>query len=143
MNTCPYCEAEVLANADFCLNCGSSLSPPQRENVARVICSEESGKVLQEYPLEKPNVSIGRSPKSDIVLTKDKLASSHHATISYKRGRYVIQDEHSTHGTFVNGQQIEDATPYLLHDGDSIGIGEHELAFHQSKSPGDDTRWSV
>jgi pSer/pThr/pTyr-binding forkhead associated (FHA) protein len=137
MNTCPYCGAEVKAGANFCRNCGSSTSLPQSEIAARVILYEESGKVLQEYPLEKLKVSIGCSSSSDIVLTKDKLASLHHATISSEHGRYLLRDEYSANGTFVNGQQIEEATPYLLHDGDQIGIGEHELVFHQSKLPGD------
>ena len=57
-----------------------------------------------------------------------------------KTDNYVILDERSANGTFVNGQQLEEMTPRTLHDGDHIGIGEHELVFqaYQSESSGED-----
>jgi pSer/pThr/pTyr-binding forkhead associated (FHA) protein len=88
---------------------------------------------LQEYPLEKPKVSIGRAATSDIVFPTDTLISLHHATISYEQGRYVLRDEDSATGTLVNGKPIEAATPYVLQDGTQIGIGEHKLIFRLSQ----------
>ncbi|BCL81373.1 FHA domain-containing protein [Ktedonobacteria bacterium brp13] len=90
----------------------------------------DSGEILQEYQLDKPEIVIGRAPNSDILLSKDKLTSRRHATITYEDGQYLLRDEHSANGTFVNGQQMEDAGTYTLHDGDHVGIGEHELLFH-------------
>jgi pSer/pThr/pTyr-binding forkhead associated (FHA) protein len=52
--------------------------------------------------------------------------------VRYEGGQYYLYDDHSANSTFVNGQQIEDAEPYQLHDGDLIGIGEHELVFRWS-----------
>jgi pSer/pThr/pTyr-binding forkhead associated (FHA) protein len=104
------------------------------ENPARLILRTDTGEVLQEYPLEKAETSIGRAPTSDILLSKDKLTSRRHATVSYENGEYVILDERSANGTFVNGQQLEEMTPRTLHDGDHIGIGEHELVFQAYKS---------
>jgi pSer/pThr/pTyr-binding forkhead associated (FHA) protein len=85
---------------------------------------------LQDYSLDKPEMIIGRAPNSDILLSKDKLTSRRHATIHYENGEYVLRDERSANGTFVNGQQLEEMTPRTLHDGDHVGIGEHELVFH-------------
>ncbi len=99
------------------------------ENPAHLILRTDSGEVLQEYPLEKPETTIGRAPNSDILLSKDKLTSRRHATVKYEDGNYVILDERSANGTFVNGQQLEEMTARVLHDGDHIGIGEHELIF--------------
>lgn len=90
----------------------------------------DSGEILQEYQLDKPEIVIGRAPNSDILLSKDKLTSRRHATIIHENGQYLLRDEHSANGTFVNGQQMEDAGTYILHDGDHVGIGEHELLFH-------------
>ena len=99
------------------------------ENPAHLILRTDTGEVLQEYPLEKAETSIGRAPTSDILLSKDKLTSRRHTTVTYENGEYVILDERSANGTFVNGQQLEEMTPRTLHDEDHIGIGEHELIF--------------
>jgi pSer/pThr/pTyr-binding forkhead associated (FHA) protein len=108
------------------------------ENPARLILRTDTGEVIQEYPLEKAETSIGRAPTSDILLSKDKLTSRRHATVTYENGNYVILDERSANGTFVNGQQLEEMTPRTLHDGDHIGIGEHELVFQAYKSASSD-----
>lgn len=99
------------------------------ENPALLILRTDNGEVLQEYRLEKPEISIGRAPNSDILLSKDKLTSRRHATVTYENGHYVLRDERSANGTFVNGQQLEELAPRPLQDGDHIGIGEHELIF--------------
>ncbi|HEY7416342.1 MAG TPA: FHA domain-containing protein, partial [Ktedonobacteraceae bacterium] len=97
---------------------------------ARLILRSDNGDIVQEYPLDKPEITIGRAQSSDILLSKDKLTSRRHATIQYENSQYVIRDEHSANGTFVNGQQIEEMVPHSLQDGDHVGIGEHELIFH-------------
>jgi pSer/pThr/pTyr-binding forkhead associated (FHA) protein len=104
------------------------------EQPARFILRSESGELLQEYPLDKPEIVIGRAPNSDILLSKDKLTSRRHATVTYEHGHYLLRDERSANGTFVNGQQIEEAVSRILQDGDHISIGEHELIFHTHES---------
>jgi pSer/pThr/pTyr-binding forkhead associated (FHA) protein len=105
------------------------------EQPARFILRSENGDVLQEYPLDKPEVVIGRAPSSDILLSKDKLTSRRHATVRYENDHYLLRDERSANGTFVNGQQIEEGVPRILQDGDHVGIGEHELIFRSFESP--------
>lgn len=102
------------------------------ENPARFIVRDDKGEVLQEYRLEKPETIIGRAPTSDILLSKDKLTSRRHAVVRYENGNYVLSDERSANGTFVNGQQLEELAPRVLKDGDHVGIGEHELIFRTS-----------
>jgi len=109
-------------------------APPAIEHAAKFILRADNGDVLQEYPLEKSEISIGRAPNSDILLSKDKLTSRRHATVNYGNGKYVLHDEHSANGTFVNGQQLDEASSHELQDGDHIGIGEHELIFRGSES---------
>ncbi len=99
------------------------------EHPARFVLRADDGAILQEYPLDKPEISIGRAPNSDILLSKDKLTSRRHATVRYENGNYVLRDERSANGTFVNGQQIEEMVPRVLEEGDHVGIGEHELLF--------------
>ena len=105
------------------------------EHPAHLILRAENGEVLRDYIMEKLETSIGRAPNSDILLSKDKLTSRRHATIRYENGNYVLYDERSANGTFVNGQQLEDQTPRILQDNDHIGIGEHEMTFHAYQSP--------
>jgi pSer/pThr/pTyr-binding forkhead associated (FHA) protein len=100
------------------------------ENPARITLRTDSGEVLQEFVLEKQEVVIGRAPSSDILLSKDKLTSRRHATIHYENGTYILTDERSANGTFVNGQPLEEKIPYTLRHGDRVGIGEYELLFH-------------
>jgi pSer/pThr/pTyr-binding forkhead associated (FHA) protein len=102
------------------------------EKPAHFIVRNDKGDVLQEYALEKHETVIGRAPASDILLSKDKLTSRRHAIVRYENGAYVLTDERSANGTFVNGQQLEELSPRVLKDGDHIGIGEHELVFRTS-----------
>lgn len=109
------------------------------EQPARFVLRADDGSIVQEYPLDKFEITIGRAPNSDILLSKDKLTSRRHATVRYENGNYVLRDERSANGTFVNGQQIEELVPRVLQEGDHIGIGEHELLFRpfgSSSSPG-------
>lgn len=135
MNTCPYCGVVTQPEDNYCRNCGNWLHPttPSASQSAHLIICGESGEALQEYPLEKPRVSIGRAASNDLILAQDKLASLHHATLSYENGRYVLRDKSSANGTFVNGEQIGEMIPYVLQDGNHIGIGEHEFIFRLSQ----------
>jgi hypothetical protein len=114
------------------LNCGNRLlpaTPSPQQPPARLILLTDNGEILQEYLLEKLEISIGRAPESHILLSRDKLTSRRHAMIRYENGRYVLRDEGSTTGTFVNEQRLEAMVPRILHDGDRIRIGGHKLLF--------------
>ncbi len=108
------------------------MQPERSEQLGRLILRGEHGEVLQEFTLDKPEMTIGRAPASDILLAKDKLTSRRHATIHHDNDGYTLRDENSANGTFVNGQQLETMVPYSLKDGDLVGIGEYELLYRAS-----------
>jgi len=125
-------EAELpTIRGDVQSSIGVASPPPAMpvEHPAKFILRADNGDVLHEYPLEKPEISIGRAPNSDILLSKDKLTSRRHATVRNENGSYILRDGGSANGTFVNGQQLEDSGLRILQDGDHVGIGEHELIF--------------
>lgn len=104
------------------------------EEPAHLILRADNNEVLNDYVLDKFEMSIGRAPSSDILLSKDKLTSRRHATILYENGQYSIRDERSANGTFVNSQQLDESSVRVLQDNDHIGIGEHELVFQTARS---------
>jgi pSer/pThr/pTyr-binding forkhead associated (FHA) protein len=69
---------------------------------------------------------IGRDATSDIVLTS-RSVSRRHAEVVVSPLGYVLVD-HSTNGTFVNGQRVKDQQ--MLGRGDMIRCGDEEFRFH-------------
>lgn len=84
----------------------------------------ENAEILQ-FPIQKKLVSLGRSPKCDLVLP-DKEVSSLHANILTVNDRYRLIDLDSTNGTFVRGEKIHE---HVLEDKDEARIGVFRLVF--------------
>ena len=83
------------------------------------------GQDVQEFVLDKKDITIGRTASNDISI--DNLAvSSHHATVHDTSEGAVIEDMRSTNGTFVNDNKI---IRHSLKDGDIINIGKHQILF--------------
>jgi pSer/pThr/pTyr-binding forkhead associated (FHA) protein len=61
-----------------------------------------------------------------VSLAGDPTTSRRHAVIVQQNGRYLLRDEGSSNGTFVNGAQI---TEHPLHSGDEIRIGGSQFRF--------------
>ena len=82
--------------------------------------------VLKEVPVgQKGVVTIGRLP--DNVLQVDNLAvSGHHCKIYWEADHYVIEDNSSLNGTYVNNQRV---TKQVLKDNDSVLVGKHVVIF--------------
>ena len=60
-----------------------------------------------------------------------KTISDVHATIKWVKKNFVITDEKSTNGIYLNGSRIK--TPAKLNDGDKIKIARYVLKFHVKK----------
>ena len=76
------------------------------------------GVVVKEAQLTKDRTTLGRRPYNDIVI--DHLAvSGEHAVILMQNGDVILQDCHSTNGTYVNGARI---TSQKLADRDRIEV---------------------
>jgi len=71
-------------------------------------------------------LNIGRAPDNDIVLTDEKI-SRYHARLVFRSGKWHLVDLQSTHGTFVNGEQVKEK--FKLAPGDSIMINGVKLKF--------------
>jgi len=72
-----------------------------------------------EWHILKKNNILGRSTDCNIILKADGV-SSIHSIIKYSNKSYVLSDDNSTNGTFVNGKKI--SQPRYLCDGDVIQI---------------------
>jgi transcriptional regulator with GAF, ATPase, and Fis domain len=78
-----------------------------------------SGSAQTEIPLDAAGVTFGRDPANSIRL-EDPVVSSRHCRIERENDRFVLIDNDSTNGTFVNGKA---ATKTHLEPGDEIRIG--------------------
>lgn len=84
-----------------------------------------NGAVINEYPLDKERITIGRKPTNDIAI--DNLAvSGEHAVVITLLNDSFLEDLDSTNGVIVNGFDVK--KHYLIHN-DSIEIGRHTLLY--------------
>ena len=79
----------------------------------------------QMIPLEKHVIRIGRQTENDIVF-HEEFVSRFHAEIRFEDGKYILQDNESTSGTFVNGRKIDRC---VLNSGDLISIATIQMMF--------------
>lgn len=91
---------------------------------AWLVLAADGGK---SFPLDRDNVSIGRSPDNNVVLA-DPYVSQYHARIRRQGSAYYLFDLGSTNGTWVNDQPFQ---RLLLMDGDRIRLGNTVLTFRQ------------
>ena len=80
---------------------------------------------LDEIPLHRGSLNIGRATDNDISLA-DAATSAHHAKIVTIFTSSFIQDLNSTNGTIVNGRKV---VRHTLHHGDIISIGNLQLLY--------------
>lgn len=67
---------------------------------------------------------IGRNPNSDIVI-EDIEVSKNHLTITRKGNTFLIEDQNSTNGTFLNGKKLK--KPTAIKNGDMISLGNNQV----------------
>ena len=73
------------------------------------------------FSIQSDICMIGRHQQCDIVIQRDTI-SRLHARIERRGPDYVLCDNKSVNGTFVNGRQIQE--PHLLQVGDRIGLAK-------------------
>ncbi len=69
---------------------------------------------------------VGRSTVCDVQIYDPKV-SRRHFQIRFANGAFFLQDQGSTRGTRINGEQVK---AQRLHNGDRITLGDSELIFH-------------
>ncbi|HEV2728209.1 MAG TPA: FHA domain-containing protein [Solirubrobacterales bacterium] len=74
-------------------------------------------------------LSIGRSKEADVRID-DRYASSLHARVFSREGRFYVEDMNSTNGTLLNGATLQGEADLI--DGDTIQIGDTIFRFEVS-----------
>lgn len=81
--------------------------------------------VLQEYPITKSPIMIGREHNNDIVI--DNLSvSRYHVKIQKEEDDYIVEDLDSGNGSLLNDKKL---TRDTLRDRDEISVGKHTIIF--------------
>lgn len=85
----------------------------------------------REHVLSGEAVTIGRAVENDIVITSRRV-SREHARVQRQGRRVVLIDLDSTNGTFLNDERVHGSVE--LRDGDTVGIGDVMLVFHDPEN---------
>ncbi len=79
------------------------------------------------YMLEKGSYTIGRDPLVCQIVVAQEVISRLHARIERRGHRYIVIDNLSHNGTYVNGRRIIE--PCVLNSGDLLGLGSKTPLF--------------
>ncbi len=153
---CPECGFQNLESANYCSRCGALLVTEDEPDDPTITISLEEveeeggtgfdelgiegptlvvrsggGRAGEQFPLERTQTTIGRTPDCDIFLD-DVTVSRRHAIVGKGAvtgkgsGAMTIEDLGSLNGTFLNRHRIERAE---LEHGDEVQIGKYRLTF--------------
>ncbi len=129
-------ESPVAVAGETPLSAASSPEPTSEEPVSQPIQEPIpevllflGDKQLGAFSLSKGELTIGRSPGSDILIDNVGV-SRRHAVIKMSGNHATVEDLGSANGTFISGQKI---TSQELKDGDEILVLKHRLVFRVPK----------
>jgi FHA domain-containing protein/zinc ribbon protein len=147
---CPECGFQNPEAVNYCAKCGALLHERESESVEQTqsFAAEERDELLEllgdigvqgpalvvrsgggrsgeTFAPQGERTSIGRSPECGIFLD-DVTVSRKHAVLVQREGRWLVEDQGSLNGTFVNRKRVETAE---LDDGDELQIGKYRLTF--------------
>ncbi|MFN2627947.1 MAG: FHA domain-containing protein [Gaiellaceae bacterium] len=146
---CLECGFQNPESANFCAKCGAALVKPDEGETTMTFTPEEGevglhdalddiglkgpalvvrsggGRSGETFHPQAQRTTIGRSPDCGIFLD-DVTVSRKHAVLAERDGRFLIEDQGSLNGTFVNRHRVDSAE---LNDGDELQIGKYRLTF--------------
>jgi hypothetical protein len=149
---CPECGFQNQEAANYCSKCGTLLVKDESGADTTMAFTPEEGEVEGAAPLEgavegpalivrsgggragehfplgtadDERTTIGRSPDCDIFLD-DVTVSRRHAVLVRRDGTFVIEDQGSLNGTFLNRRRIESGE---REDGDELQVGKYRLTY--------------
>jgi hypothetical protein len=145
---CPECGFQNPEAANYCSKCGALVHVPEPAEQTQTFSPEESAEMLEaldDIGVKGPalvvrsgggrsgetfvpkggGTTIGRSPDCPVFLD-DVTVSRKHAVVSEREGHWMIEDQGSLNGTFVNKNRI-DSSP--VESGDELQIGKYRLIF--------------
>jgi pSer/pThr/pTyr-binding forkhead associated (FHA) protein len=104
---------------------------PKSYGAIRFVSGPLSG---QEFKVNAEGDFIGRDGGSSQIVIADPRISKRHVWIGVRNGRVVIEDQNSRNGTFVNDPRSARVTETSLNAGDTVILGESDVArfeYHQ------------
>ena len=112
----------------------SALASAEKEAAAKpaallVVGGDLNGTI---FDLDKPSLTIGRSPDCEIALEFNGISRNHFKLLANGE-EYVLQDSGSKNGTFLNNKKVEADT--MLKKGDMIKIGSIALKYLPKGDP--------
>lgn len=143
-DACPVCQGPLSEGAEACPCCGFNLHGATRrfepvplepdlaaaavptgcDATLQVVRGPSAGVV---YRLCGDELTIGRTPQCSVFLN-DMTVSRLHARLRREGDAYVLSDENSFNGVWVNNQSVESKA---LSSGDFIQIGTFSLLYDQ------------
>jgi len=88
----------------------------------------------QRFEIKADGDYIGRDGGSSQIVIGDPRISKRHVWIGVKNGRVVITDQNSRNGTFVNDPRSARVTETSLNPGDTVILGESDVARFEYQS---------
>jgi hypothetical protein len=140
---CPVCQSNVSDASAVCPSCGFNLQgntqqfSPVSVNGEAAQAADATSYCLTvirgpqvgiSYNLTSKETTIGRNPTCTIFLN-DMTVSRNHATIKNNAGQFLITDNKSFNGVWVNNTSISAKT---LNVGDIIQIGTFAFVFDRA-----------
>lgn len=93
-----------------------------------------TGQTDQSLSFDKPTITLGRAPDSDIFISDSKV-SKKHLSIVFENGFIKIKDLSSSNGTFVNGHRIIANNYILVTEDDVIRVGNIDSSLKINYEP--------
>lgn len=143
MERCPACGGAIARGDERCATCGvklegatQSFAPvdevheegyPGDATTAGipVLVVRKGPEVGERFYLERPEITIGRDPESDIFLN-DVTVSRCHALLRIVGSDVIVEDVGSLNGTYVNNVLVDSA---VLQSGDALQVGMFQMVF--------------
>jgi hypothetical protein len=100
-------------------------APKPRAASLHVVEGDYKDKIFE---LSDEIVRLGRGPENQIRLSLDGRLSRNHARVERRGSDYVLVDNESFNGCYVNGKRV---TEKLLQPNDEVLIGLTKMVFHR------------
>lgn len=138
---CARCSHPNSEASNYCSSCGFDLNRSidettenhiidfaaleQSDIVAASFVVKRGAKAGSRYDVNKPVITLGRHPESDVFLD-DVTVSRRHAEVHRGESEVRLVDTGSLNGTYLNRERIESTT---LRSGDEVQVGKFKLVF--------------
>jgi pSer/pThr/pTyr-binding forkhead associated (FHA) protein len=85
------------------------------------------------FRLDQARLTIGRDEKANLMIQSPEISRIHAELTRSGSGLYMIADNNSTNGTFLNGQKVQGAIG--MEPGDMIEFGDSIILSYEVIKP--------